>query len=216
MRRLALVVIAIAGAAAAAFVLLRSGEERGTAPARVDDLEPIVETPRPPVAAERVAVLHGRPSPRSAQPPGDRATVRARRNDLARAHRDLVRAYEAGLTSLRDVEQAEGELLDARHDVGELCDAAWHRGRAVLLERDAERFDLAVGAGLVPALDAERAHLRLERERFLAGGPSAYVAKRDAFLRGLREQGEARVAAGLVAETAAREEREAAEAAFPP
>ena len=206
----------VLAAGAAAWVWTR---EAAPPPPHADPavLEPLAKTPRPPVASEpRQAVLKGRPSPRRAGADASREALVAERNELARAHRDLVARYEAGSVALRDVERAELLLLDARRRIGEIDDAMWHRERTVLFEREAERMGLVVDAGMAPAIEGERARLALERERSLGGAASDYPARREAFLRALAERNANRLAAGLVTDREVREEREALEAEFPP
>jgi hypothetical protein len=202
---------------AAIWAWTRAGRVAAPPPADPAALEPLAVTPRPPVASEpRQAVLRRRPSPRPAAAGATREALVTERNELARAHRDLVAGFEAGLVGLRDVERAELLLLDARRRIDEIDDATWHRERAVVLAREAERIALSVDAGMAPPIEGEVARLALERERALGGASSDYPAKREAFFRALAERNAGRMAMGLVAERDVREEREAWEAEFPP
>ena len=211
------VILAFVATAAVLILLLRRGSDVSPPPGE-EVLEPLVESPRPPVQAEAPrATLRGRPSPGpEAVPAGDRAALVRERNDLAREHRQAVERYQTGLATIQDVEQAEMRLFDARHRIGEIDGPAWHRARGVLLARDVERTHLMVEAGMVPPAELERARLSLELERMLTGDADTYAASRDRFLAATKDRNATMVAAGVTSEKTVQEEYERLEAEFPP
>jgi hypothetical protein len=213
---LAVIGIVLAGAGMA-MVLLRERTAPEEAPP-ADGLVEIVESPRPPVAEERAApLLRGRPPEKAAEPKKeDRASLLAARNEAAREHRKKVEAYEQGLVSIQEVEEAELRLLEARHRLGEIDDPTWHRGREVLFERAADRTHLAVEAGIASAIEEMEARLSLERERLLAGEANAYAEQRAAFFETLKQRQSALLEAGRATKVSLDDELAKWEAEFPP
>src|SRR5262245_24424579 len=128
---IAMIAIAVAGGVAA-FVALR--DRQGESPP-AEFLEPLAESPRPPVVAEPprpVLEAHpaARPIAKAREARATRAALVEERNARAREHREAIARYEAGAVSMSEVEEAEMRLVDARHRLGELDGPAWHRARA--------------------------------------------------------------------------------------
>jgi hypothetical protein len=202
--------------ATAAFLLIRGGEQ-AVIDSADEPLEPFVESPRPPVAAQPPKALLA-PMPtvvKRARPAAGRAALLHERNEAAREHRRLVAAYGAGTVSIADVEAAERLLLDARHRLGEIDAPTWHRARAVLLKRTVEWTQAGFESGMVSADDVDRARLALDLERMLAGDDNNYATKRDAFFVVTKERQRSRVEAGLVSPKDATEEVARLESEFP-
>ena len=212
-----LVLVGLVATGLVVFLGLREGPDDGTM-FPDERLEPLVESPRPPVQAEPYrTTLQGRPSPgRKPVVEGERAALVRERNDLAREHRRVVVAYEAGVVSIQDVEEAEMRLLDARHRLGEIDGPTWHRGRAVLVARAVERTSLAVEAGVVPPADLERVRLALELERMFSGDADEYETRRGAFLAATKDRHRSLVEAGRASAKSLQEEYERLEEEFPP
>ena len=127
----------------------------------------------------------------------------------------MVQSHAAGRVSMQDVEEAEMRLLDARRRLGEIDGPMWHRARAVLIARAAERTHLLIEAGMLPAPELQRVRLALERERLLAGDDNAYAANRDAFLAARRDRNALQVAAGFASAKLLEEEYGRLESEFP-
>ena len=127
----------------------------------------------------------------------------------------MVEFHAAGRVSMQDVEEAEMRLLDARRRLGELDRPTWHRARAVLIARAAERTHLLDEAGVLPAPELQRVRLALERERLLAGDDNAYATNRDAFLAATKDRNALRVAAGFASAKSLEEEYGRLESEFP-
>lgn len=177
-----------------------------------------VASPPPPLPTTPAGAVPGLVP--SATPPAARRVpdgrTRARREALERELEDLLLLQAAGRATADEVDHATLGLLDARHDADEIDDATWHRERIVVLTHVAEGTEQLSAAGMVSEMEGRRARLAVERERRLAGEPSQYESKREAYLRDLAEQGARRVEVGFTSAKAVREEREAAEKEFPP
>jgi hypothetical protein len=204
--------LALAAVAVVAGVVLFATRRTSDDAPPDEALEPLAESPRPPVTAtppEPKLAAAPPPTPTAVAKKAarvERAALVEERNARAREHRESIARYEAGVVSITDVEQAEARLLDARHRLGELDGPAWHRARAVLAEREAERAKLRFEAGVTPAGDEERARLALELERLLAGDPNTYDVSRQRFLESTKARNTALSEAGFAAPKTLEEE----------
>lgn len=204
-------------ASAAAWWVVDARSRSGSSAPEPEVLEPLATSPRPPIAEEKVAPLLAPMGVDPSRPTGSTRRERlAARNERAREHRAAVERYEAGMIPIRDVEAAEMALFDARKALGEIDAKEWHRGRVVLLERDAARAQVHADAGVAPTSDAAKARMAVEKEKYLAGQPQDYVAKREEFLTSAAGQLHNRVEAGVVSVTSAEEELKDLREQFPP
>jgi hypothetical protein len=134
----------------------------------------------------------------------------------AREHRRRVGLYEVGRIEISEVEAAELLLLDARQRLGEIDRIAWHRARAVLLARTAERTRLGAEWGGVPFADVSRARLAVDLKWMLAGEPVAdYDKRREELFVSAKAQQQSFVEVGLRPEKDAAAEIERLQAEFP-
>jgi hypothetical protein len=212
-RAWAVIVIVLVAAGVVLAVVLNDRHDGNSG----EGLEPVVESPRPPIEADTpMPILRGFAPPTSAPVGGvARSVLLAERNARAREHREAVVLYEAGREPIRDVEEAETRLLDARHRLGEIDGPTWHRARAALIARDAERARLLVEAGRLLSSEASEISLSLEMERMLAGDANDYGPSREAFFATLTDRHLRLAEAGLASATALQNEFKQMEARFP-
>ena len=198
--------VVILVAAVAAWWIADSRSPGGDGSPEPEVLEPLATSPRPPVSEEKAGPYLAPKGVDPARPTGSTRRERlAARNERARGHREAVERFEAGMISIRDVEAAEMALLDARQALGEIDAKQWHGARVILVERDAERVQALVDAGMAPTSDGAKAQMAVEKEKYLAGQSQDYAAKREAFLE-----------AGVVSVASVEEELEALREQFPP
>jgi 3-deoxy-D-arabino-heptulosonate 7-phosphate (DAHP) synthase class II len=144
--------------------------------------------------------------------------LRRLHNDLAKAHDEVLVAYEGGRASQREVEALALDVLVVRWRLGLIEEGEMHRRMAELFDRERRRLESLHASGLAGPDQVERARLYVARERHAAGLPveGGYEAMRQAYLAAVRRRGESLHEIGLANRETLRLEYQTLEREFPP